>query len=283
MKRILVIGFILLAAVSCGRNRYDFVDIAASEKTFAMLRDGFRADSTAQGRCAFLREQGIPVADVLVLEGEADSLKVLPAVPYGYSLALIGADVLREKVQVKHSRLYTDEGLNGRVLCIQDGRMSLGVLTALASLADGGAFIGGVKPDTCLDEGEEASFQRIADKVWMNGNVQSGRTLLSILHAAGVKPDVKTRTDSLVFEHRHLPDAEIYGIRNLGSFHGKVKLRFRVVGRQPYLWNPDTGEISPVTYAIRKRSTKVRLPMVPSDETFVVFCTYADRKKLKIK
>lgn len=281
MKRILVIGFIFLAAVSCSRNRYDFVDIAASERTFEMLREGFQGVSTAEGRWMFLRSMGVPVADVLVV-GETPG-QPLPDVPSGYNAAPISRSTLLESLHVKHNRLYTDEGLNGRVLFLQEGGMSLEMLTALASLADEGAFIGGAKPSSCLDPKDEEAFRHIADKVWMNGNVQSGRTLRSILRAAGVKPDVKSRSDSLAFHHRHLPHAEIYGIRNFGTDRGPVKLRFRVVGRQPYLWNPDTGEISPVRYAIRKRSTKVWLPMVPSDETFVVFCTYADRKKLKIK
>ncbi|MBR2748173.1 MAG: hypothetical protein IKD95_07495, partial [Bacteroidales bacterium] len=117
----------------------------------------------------------------------------------------------------------------------------------------------------------------------MSGNAMSGRTVKSILKAAGVKPDVKTKADSLFFQHRRLPELDIYRICNLGKSAGKVKLRFRVQGRQPFQWNPDTGEIGPVSYKLKKRSTKVTLQTVPGDDTFLVFGSFAERKKLKIK
>ena len=62
-----------------------------------------------------------------------------------------------------------------------------------------------------------------------------------------------------------------------------MKLRFRVQGRQPLQWNPDTGEIAPVSYKLKKRSTLVTLRTVPGDDTFLVFGSFADRKKLKVK
>ena len=62
-----------------------------------------------------------------------------------------------------------------------------------------------------------------------------------------------------------------------------MKLRFRIQGRQPLQWNPDTGEITPVSYKLKKRSTKVTLRTVPGDDTFLVFGSFAERKKLKVK
>ena len=62
-----------------------------------------------------------------------------------------------------------------------------------------------------------------------------------------------------------------------------MKLRFRVQGRQPFQWNPDTGEITPVSYKLKKHSTKVTLRTVPGDDTFLVFGSFAERKKLKVK
>ena len=111
----------------------------------------------------------------------------------------------------------------------------------------------------------------------------SGRTAGSILKAAGVRPDVRTKADSLLFQHRHLPNVEIYRILNLGSKAGPVKVRFRVGGRQPFLWNPDTGEISPVSYKRKKHFTRVTFHTVPGDDTFLVFASFADKKKLKVK
>ena len=279
-------ALVLVVVAGCGRNRFDYIDIAASEKALAALEEGFRAvpDSVADGRVAYLLSQGAPVADVLVYAGETgDVLFKDPVVPFGYACESIGTDVLMDSLHVRAGRLFTDGGLNARMLYLQDGRMSLPVLNKVADLAAQEAFIGGVKPSVCLDKADETVFQRTVDKVWLSGNAMSGRTIKSILKAAGVKPDVKTKADSLYFQHRRVGDIDIYRICNLGQEAGKVKLRFRVQGRQPLQWNPDTGEISPVSYKLKKRSTKVTLPTVPGDDTFLVFGSFADRKKLKVK
>ena len=286
MKRVLTGIFVLLVAAGCGRNRFDYIDIAASEKALAALEEGFRAvpDTVADGRVRYLLEQGVPVADVLVYPGETgDVLFKDPAVPFGYACETIGTGVLMDSLHVKAGRLYTDGGLNGRMLYLQDGRMSLPVLNKVAELAGQEAFIGGVKPSVCLDHADEPVFQRTVEKVWLSGNAMSGRTVKSILKAAGVQPDVKTKADSLYFQHRRLGDLDIYRICNLGQSAGQVKLRFRVRGRQPLQWNPDTGEITPVSYKLKKRSTKVTLQTVPGDDTFLVFGSFAEKKKLKVK
>ena len=286
MKNLLFGVLALLVAAGCGRNRFDYIDIASSEKALAALEAGFKAvpDSVAGGRVQFLLAQGVPVSDVFVYAGETgDVLFKDPFLPFGYTCETVGTDVLMDSLHVKAGRLYTDSGLNARMLYLQDARMSLPVLNKVAEFAANGAFIGGVKPSTCLEKDDESVFQRTVEKVWLSGNVMSGRTVKSILKAAGVKPDVKTKTDSLFFQHRRLPELDIYRICNLGSTTGKVKLRFRVQGRQPLQWNPDTGEISPVSYKLKKRSTKVTIQTVPGDDTFLVFGSFAERKKLKVK
>ena len=286
MKKLLFGVLALLVAAGCGRNRFDYIDIASSEKALAALEAGFKAvpDSVAGGRVQFLLAQGVPVADVFVYAGETgDVLFKDPAIPFGYACETIGTDVLMDSLHVKAGRLYTDGGLNARMLYLQDARMSLPVLNKVAEFAANGAFIGGVKPSSCLEKDDESVFQRTVEKVWLSGNVMSGRTVKSILKAAGVKPDVKTKTDSLFFQHRRLPELDIYRICNLGATTGKVKLRFRVQGRQPLQWNPDTGEITPVSYKLKKRSTKVTIQTVPGDDTFLVFGSFAERKKLKVK
>ena len=49
------------------------------------------------------------------------------------------------------------------------------------------------------------------------------------------------------------------------------------------LWNPDTGEIEPLSYNIKKKGTRVRFNIVPNDDIIIVFGPYADKKKMKIK
>ena len=286
MKKTLLAVLALAVLAGCARNRFDYIDIAASEKALEALEAGFSAvpDSVADGRTAFLMGQGVPVADVLLFRGEVgDSLFPQPGIPYGYTCDPIDAGEVADSLHVKALRLYTDGGRNGRILYLQDRRMSLPMLNRIAELAAEGAFIGGVKPAECLDPADAAVFQRTVEKVWLSGNVMSGKTLRSILKAAGVKPDIRTKVDSLSFQHRHLADVEIYRICNRGSFSGPAKVRFRVPGRQPFQWNPDTGEIRPVSYKLKKRSTRVTFNTVPGDETFIVFASFAEKRKLKVQ
>ena len=98
-----------------------------------------------------------------------------------------------------------------------------------------------------------------------------------------MKPDVRTKADSLSYQHRHLPDVEIYRICNAGTHSGPVKVRFRVSGREPLQWNPDTGEIRPVSYRIKKHWTRVTFDTVPGDDTFIVFASFAAKRKLTVK
>lgn len=285
--RVLLAVLLITLLTGCGRkHRFDYIDIASSEKTFSLLKEGFEAvpDSLPDGRSRFLLQQGVPVADILVYPGERpDSLAVFPEIPTGFSGELIGTESLLDSLCVKNGHLYTEGGMNARILYLQDERMSLKVLNKIASLVDAGAFLAGVKPSVCLEPENEAVFQRTVDKVWLSGNATSGKTVKSVLKAAGVRPDVRTRVDSLTFRHLHLPDAEIYHICNLGTHYGKAKIKFRVRGREPKVWNPDTGEISPVSYTLRKRSTTVLLNTVPGDDTFIVFASFADKRKLKVK
>lgn len=285
MKRTILSLLALVAVVSCGKkHRFDYIDVAASERTFATLEAGFKAvpDSLPDGRTQYLLSQGIPMGDVLVYAGE-DGLKQAPEMPEGYACQWIGTDELLDSLHIKGGRLYTDGGRNGRLLYLAGSKLSLPVLQKIASLAEDGALIGGAKPTDPLEEADKAVFQRIVDRVWMSGNVMSGKTLKSILGAAGVKPDVKTSVDSLRFVHRHLPDAEIYYLVNDGSFSGRARLTFQVRGREPLVWNPDTGSIVPVSYKLKKRSTRVWMNLVPGDGIFVVFASFADQRKRTVR
>ena len=285
MKKLLPFLVLVLAACGCGR-RFDFIDIAASEKSLATLKAGFQSipDSLSAERTAYLRSQGLPVADVLVFAGElGEDTIAAPQIPYGYAFQYISKEMILDSLKLKGGRLYTDGGLNGRLLYLQDSRMSLPLMNKLAALASEGAVIGGVKPDTPLFGADSVIFHRTVEKVWMSGNVQSGRKLYSILKTVGAWPDMKTKVPDIRMEHRHLPNTEIYYLCHEGSFSGRAKIRFRTVGRVPQLWNPDTGEIRPLDYKLKKRSPLVWMNLVPDDECFVVFGSFADRRRLKQK
>jgi len=51
----------------------------------------------------------------------------------------------------------------------------------------------------------------------------------------------------------------------------ELDVRFRVAGREPEIWRPESGRIEPASYAVDSTRTRVRLPMTEHDAFFVVF------------
>jgi hypothetical protein len=82
----------------------------------------------------------------------------------------------------------------------------------------------------------------------------------------------KSQNDTkLLFVHRTLSDREIYWINNRNSRKEAVSAKFRVSGRVPVLWHPETAIAEAVSYSIANGITTVTLPLQPNDAVFVVF------------
>ena len=283
MKRIVFGIFFLAALCGCTANRYSYVDIASSHLFMQELKAGFLAsENLPGGRRAYLLSQGTPVADIFVYGGERTDTIPVHRVPYGFNYTKITTDELLHHLHTIDDRLYTDDGRNGLFLYLQDTAVSDSVFSAICNLAYGGAIIGGERPRTTLSPVDTAAFLRQVDKVWQSGNVVAGMTLSTVIYASGRIHDMKTRRDSLVFEHRHLPNGEIYHVRNLSATSGgETALKFRVTGRRPMIWNPDTGDMRYPQYKIKALKTKVVTYIAPDDDFFVVFVPFADKYRMK--
>jgi hypothetical protein len=97
-----------------------------------------------------------------------------------------------------------------------------------------------------------------------------------VLVKMGVKPDFdfqsKSAERSLRFTHRTLEGADLYFVANKLPQAENAVCAFRVSGKRPEIWNPDTGEIeSPAVYD--EADGVVRLPIYfePFGSVFVVF------------
>ena len=283
MKRIVFVISVLAALWSCTANRYSYVDVASSHLFMQELKDGFvAAESLPGGRRAYLLSQGTPVADIFVYGGERTDTIPVPHMPYGFNYTKITTDELLHHLHTIDDRLYTDDGRNGLFLYLQDTAVSDSVFSAICNLAYGGAIVGGERPRTTLSPVDTAAFLRQVDKVWQSGNVVAGMAPQTVIYASGRIHDMKTRRDSLEFEHRHLPNGEIYRVRNLSATSGgETVLKFRVTGRRPMIWNPDTGDMTYPQYKIKPLKTKVVTYIAPDDDFFVVFVPFADKYRMK--
>jgi hypothetical protein len=77
-------------------------------------------------------------------------------------------------------------------------------------------------------------------------------------------------------------DAEVYFVANRRRRAEDVVCTFRVKGKQPELWNPETGEIAPLKiYDQAGAGIRVPLQLAPSASVFVVFRSPASARHVR--
>jgi hypothetical protein len=236
-------------------------------------------------RSSYMLQQGEFVADVVYYYGEDNNItglfgKRLPDVPEGYNYDFINADALVNLLSVKEGRLVTPSGMSYQVLVLDSNAryMSLVVLRKIAQLVKAGATISGIKPemDASLKD-DQQEFQRLVNEVWgaNNAKVITGKALSEVLPALNIQPDFTyTRPQEntkLLYVHRKLANGDLYWVNSRNDSARQLEATFRLTGKMPQLWHPETGKTEDVSYTIADGMTKVTLPLQPNDAVFVVF------------
>ncbi len=219
-------------------------------------------------RCSYLLQQGQFVADVAYFYGEDSNITAIygdhfPDVPEGYNFDYVNADALIHKFSAANGALTTPGGMNYRVLALdsRSKQMSLPVLRKINELVEAGAIVAGPKPesDPSLAD-DQAEFHSLAQKLWGSGSGESvgkGRVygvqkLEDVLQTLNISPDfeyTRPKTDtSILFVHRKLADGDIYFVDNRNDRDEVFDASFRVQGKAPELWHPDSGQLEPASY-----------------------------------
>jgi hypothetical protein len=87
----------------------------------------------------------------------------------------------------------------------------------------------------------------------------------------GVPPDFSA-TPRLRYIHREIGDTDVYFVANPEPREIAATANFRITGKQPEFWWPDTGQISrAVAFAQTDVATSVPLQLEPNGSVFVVF------------
>ncbi len=238
-------------------------------------------------RSSYLLQQGRFVADIIYYYGEDSNITALfsgnpPPIPAGYNFDYVNADALLNQLTVSSGLIKTRSGMSYRLLALDPNsrHMSLPVLRKIRELVNAGAIVVGPKPvDSPSLADDQAEFQTIADQLWGTGmdkaKVNASQTIAQALSELGVVPDfdyLNPRQDiSLMFVHRRLSDGDVYWVNNRNNRIEAVDAVFRVEGKAPEIWHPDTGEIEPSSYSVAGGRTAVPLRLQPNDAVFVVF------------
>ena len=254
--------------------------------------------TTYLARSSYMLQQGKSVADVIYYYGEDINITALfknklPDVPPGYNYDFVNADALVNVLSVNKGQIITPGGINYRVLALDPNSkyMSLPVLRKISEMVKAGAVVIGNKPinSPSLSD-DQAEFKAIAEQLWGTGTAENtpgkgkvyiGQSIAEVLTSMKIKPDfeyTKTRnTTNLMFVHRKVGDDEIYWVNNRSNDVENLEATFRVEGKAPEVWHPETGRIEEASYRMADDRTTVPLRMEPNDAVFVVF-----RKKTAI-
>jgi hypothetical protein len=229
-------------------------------------------------RCQYLLRQGTFVADICYLEPEASPQEYRWHERNGYDYDDCTPEVLLTRMSVRDGRLVLPDGMSYRVLVLPDTtRMTPALLRKVEELAAAGAtIIGSTKPTKAPGLSDfprcDEEVARLAEELWGQGKVVTGKTAEQVLAGMGVGPDFSA-APNVRWIHRKAGGTEIYFVASSSPQPREVMCTFRVAGLRPEFWRPETGETEPVAVYEERGGGTTRIPISfePSGSVFVVF------------
>jgi hypothetical protein len=224
------------------------------------------------GRSSYMMQQGKNVADILYYYGENTNItwicrEALPKIPKGLEFDFVNASILKKDIKAKGGHMIAPSGNKYKVLVLDESakEMTLGVLRKIKALQDEGIKVAGQKPimsPSLSDDSKE--FQRIATEV---------ASKMTSLNEVDLTPDVIINgTDhKILFRHRASADTDIYWLNNRNVEPTEASVSFKIAGKIPEIWNPQTGESKEVAFEVKDDRTIISLDFESWDAYFIVF------------
>ena len=250
-------------------------------------------------RCQTLLQSGLFVADVLYYNGDwapnlVDVKHVDPSLGKGYDYDVCNAEVLLTRLSVKDGRITLPDGMSYRLLVLPESKnMPVEVIKKIKHFVEAGATVIGSKPER--DPGLnnyprcDTEVKKTAAYLWGDhnsnaetdrkvgkGRIVAGKTLQDVLLSYGIKPDFEVSdadsTTYIDYIHRMTPEVEIYFLANRNNRAEKIKVNFRVSGREPELWNPVNGGRQKLPeFGSENGRTSIPLEFRPYESMFIIF------------
>ena len=260
--------------------------------------------TTYLARSCYMLQQGQYIADIAYLYGEGNNITALfgqklPEVPAGYEYDFVNADALLNVLKAEGGIITTPSGMKYRLLALDEStsQMTLPVLKKINDMVMLGAVVTGPKPVTTPSLSDDQSeFTALANTLWPEGKgekaagkgkIYSGYTIKEVLDMQNIVPDFsysKQNDDTeVLYVHRKLAGSDIYWVNNRKDRSEDIEASFRVEGKIPEIWHPETGLIEKASFSIEGGVTKVPLHLEPSDALFVVFGNKARQNSLTIE
>jgi hypothetical protein len=240
-------------------------------------------------RCQFLLRQGLFVADICYLQPEGSPQGFFGHKRSGYDYDNCTAEVVLTRMSVKDGHIVLPDGMSYRLLVLPDATtMTPVLLRKIKELVEAGATVIGSRPvkSPSLSDYPKCDEQvkQLADGLWGDcdgkamkehacgkGKVVAGLTPEEVLAKMNVQPDF-TAGPAIRWIHRSLRDMEVYFVAHGGQQSTETVCTFRVDGKQPEFWQPETGQMERVAaYEQASGVTRIPIRFEPGGSVFVVF------------
>src|SRR5260221_5177197 len=222
-------------------------------------------------RCQFLLQQGIPIADLCYLTTETPFAPVPgkdqlnPPLPAGYNYDLATPEVILSRMSVQAGRLVLPDGMAYRVLVLPETlSMTPQLLDKIKELVAAGATVVGPRPTNspslagypqCDLQVKEASAKlwarcdgkAVTQSQFGHGMVFWGKSMEAVFALQDLAPDFTSSTVSqsspLRWIHRQVGGTDLYFVANPNPHLVVADCQFRVSGKQPEVWHPETVQM----------------------------------------
>jgi hypothetical protein len=253
-------------------------------------------------RCQQVLRQGLFVADICFVEPEGQPRSFAPPIARtgdppdrpGYNFDLCAPEAVLTRMSVQNGHVVLPDGMSYRLLVLPDSQtMTASLLRKVTELVEAGATVLGPPPQKSPSLSGypacDGEVQRLAARLWGDcdgkaitqrrfgkGKVLCGVSPERALAGANVPLDFscyEALREKVRYIHRRLPgDLDVYFVANKGDAPIEGICRFRVAGKQPEFWRPETGRIEPAPAFERSGElTRVPLRLEAAESVFVVF------------
>lgn len=245
-------------------------------------------------RCCFLLQSGRPIAHVAeyrnmrIPEGQLwrEPDDKLSTYPKEFAFDYAGDDLVQNHMSVRGGRIELRSGATYGLLYVvptEHPSMPLATLAKIAQLVRLGAKVvwAGPPPERCPGLSAypqcDAQFRQVAKELFADPRLvkiaaDDRSQLVPLVERSLCPPAWLVEGDPpLRFVHRRTTEADIFFVVNRAKTDVDCPVWFRIEGRHPELWDPDSGRIQAAEWEKDSWGIRVRIALAGQGSTFVVF------------
>ena len=229
-------------------------------------------------RCQYMLQQGRFVADVCYFFGEGAPLHVQDMdliLPHGHDYDVCSSNIVQQ-MTVRNGKIVLPSGMSYRYLLLPNtDRLTLSTAQKIKELVESGAQVIAQRrvvgtPDLAGYPEADQKVKDIASQLWDQGQIIKESNWNKIFQDDKIQPDFEGK--GLNYIHRKTDEADIYFVANPEPTVVETKCSFRISGKIPELWNPETGGVKDLPeYEVSDGRVSVPLRFEPMQSWFVVF------------